>query len=340
MKRYGNVALVCSFVALCLLAVSFSAHGQEQVIKLNYANFFPPIHKQSVIAEQWCRELEKRTNGRVKVNYLPGGTLVPSPQSYEAAVKGIADISMSSQQWMAGRFPLTEGLYLPLGLKDGLAATRMTNEWFRKFKPKEYDDVKVLYHLTPAPGVIMTIKPVPTIDGLKGLKLRAAGDTAKIVSALGAVPVSVPISDIYEGLQRGVMQGVIMPAESLKGWKFGDVIRGMQENPGVAYGSPTILVMNKRKWNSLPPDIQKIMEELNEEWIEKSGKTWVEIDKEGIEYGLSKGMKIIKVSQEDVAKSEALMKPLLDAYVKSMKEKGLPGEESLKWCQDWVKAHQ
>lgn len=97
--------------------------------------------------------------------------------------------------------------------------------------------------------------------------------------------------------------------------------------------------MNKQKWSSLPPDIQKIMEELNEEWIEKTGKTWVEVDKEGIEYGLSKGMKIIKVSKEDVAKFEALMKPLHDAYLKATAEKGLPGLETLKFCQDYIKTH-
>jgi TRAP-type C4-dicarboxylate transport system substrate-binding protein len=339
MKRYQVLVFVCFFAALCLLVTSFPVNAQEKVIRLKYANFFPPVHKQSILAEQWCKELEKRTNGRVKVTYLGGGTLIPAPQSYEGAIRGIADISQSSPQWMAGRFPLTEALYLPLGIKDGIQATRLSNEWFKKFKPKEYDDVKVLYFHTPAPGSIMTLKPIATIDGLKGMKIRAAGDTAKIVTALGAVAVSVPVGDIYEGLQRSVMDGVIFPAEALKGWRFGDLIRGLQDNPGIAYGSPCIVVMNKQKWSSLPPDIQKIMEELNEEWIEKTGKTWVEVDKEGIEYGLSKGMKIMKVSKEDVAKSEALMKPLHDAYLKATADKGLPGLETLKFCQDYIKTH-
>lgn len=339
MNRHRTLCIICFFIGLCVLIASMPAQAQEKVIRLKYANFFPPVHKQSVIADEWCKELEKRTKGRVKVTYLPGGTLVPAPQSYEGAVRGIADISQSSPQWMAGRFPLTEALYLPLGLKDGILATRMTNEWFQRFKPKEYDDVKVLYFHTPAPGSIMTIKQVPTIDGLKGLKIRAAGDTTKIVTALGAIPVSVPVGDIYEGLQRGVMDGLIFPAEALKGWRFGDSIRCLHVNPAIAYGSPNVIIMNKQKWNSLPPDIQQIVEKLNQEWIEKSGKVWVEVDKEGIEYGVSKGMKIVQISKEDVAKTEALMKPLLDDYVKRMKDKGLDGAGTLKWCQDWIKSH-
>jgi TRAP-type C4-dicarboxylate transport system substrate-binding protein len=339
MKRFQVLTFVCFFVALCLLVTSFPANAQEKVIRLKYANFFPPVHKQSVLAEQWCKELEKRTNGRVKITYLPGGTLVPAPQSYEAVVGGIADISQSSPQWMAGRFPLTEALYLPLGLTDGIRATNLTNEWFAKFKPKEYDDTKVLYFHTPAPGCIMTLKPVATIDGVKGLKIRAAGDTAKIVAALGAIPVSVPLGDIYEGLQRGVMDGIIFPPEALKGFRFGDMIRSMQENPAIAYASPCIVVMNKTKWNSLPADIQTIITKLNEEWIDRSGKIWVEVDKEGIEYGISKGMKIVKLSKDDIAKTEAMVKPLLETYVKNMTQKGLPGAETLKYLQDWITAH-
>ena len=136
MKRYQVLDFVCFFVALCLLVTSFPVNAQEKVIRLKYANFFPPVHKQSILAEQWCKELEKRTNGRVKVTYLGGGTLIPAPQSYEGAIRGIADISQSSPQWMAGRFPITEALYLPMGIKDGIQATRLSNEWFKKFKPK------------------------------------------------------------------------------------------------------------------------------------------------------------------------------------------------------------
>jgi TRAP-type C4-dicarboxylate transport system substrate-binding protein len=185
----------------------------------------------------------------------------------------------------------------------------------------------------------MTLKPLPSINDLKNLKIRAAGDTAKIVTAMGAIAVSVPMGDIYEGLQRGVVEGVIFPAEALKGWRFGDLIRGLQDNDGLGYPSAQCLVMNKGKWNSLPADIQKIFEKVSEEYIEKQGRLWDETTKEGIEFGVSKGMKVFKISPEEVAITREKMKPVLADYVKRMKDKGLPGEESLKFLQDFIKSH-
>lgn len=339
MKKYQWSRIICFFVVFCFLGVPCPVKSQEQVIKLKYANYFPPVHKVSINTEQWCKEVEKRTKGRVKIIYVSGGALVPAAQAYEAAVGGIVDISLASQSWSPGRFPLTEVLELPLGYNSALQGTKLANVFYKKFRPKEFDDVKVFYFWAPGPGYVMTVKPIDSIKGLKGLKLRAGGNQAKVARAIGAIPVSVPMGDIYEGLQRGVIDGLFFYAESLKGWKYADFIRGMQDNPGMKFTGGGVIVMNKQKWNSLPTDIQKIMEQVSEEWIDKIGKVFDETGNEGIEYGLSKGMKIFKASPEEVNITINKMKPALDEYVKNMKEKGLPGEEALKFCQDFIKSH-
>jgi TRAP-type transport system periplasmic protein len=339
MKKHGIVCLVVFFAVFCIMAAAGSAQAQEKVIKLKYSNFFPPVHKMSTLADQWCKEVEKRTNGRVKINYFPSSTLVPANQAYEAVVKGIADISMITQQYNTGRFPLTEGIYLPLGVKSSRQATKMVAAWYEKFKPKEYDDAKVLYLYGSGPGNFATLKPLASIKDLKGLKVRCAGDTAKIVAAMGAVPVSIPLADSYDGFQRGVIQGSLLPLESLKGWRFGDLLRGAQINDGLAYTSALGVVMSKQKWASLPADIQKIIEQIDKEWLEKTGAAWDEIDKEGVDFAVSKGLKVFKISKEEAAVTSQKMKPILDDYVKSMKKLGLPGEESLKFLQNWLKAN-
>jgi TRAP-type C4-dicarboxylate transport system substrate-binding protein len=133
--------------------------------------------------------------------------------------------------------------------------------------------------------------------------------------------------------------GSALPTESLKGWKFGDLFKGLQINDGIGYPSALGVVMNKQKWDSLPPDIQKIIEQINKEWIVKTGAAWDEIDKEGVEYGVSKGMKVFTISKEEQAITAQKMKPLLDEYVTNMKKLGLPGEESLKFILDFLKAN-
>jgi TRAP-type transport system periplasmic protein len=339
MKKESLVVFTGVIIIIFALTLFLPGRSQAGTIKLKYASFMPPVHKQSLLSKQWCKELEKRTNGRVKVTYLPGSTLVPAPQGYEAAVRGITDISISAPAWTAGRFPLSEVLDLPLGYKDGLQATLLANEFYKKFKPKEYDDAKILYFWSVAPGVFMTLKPVPTIEGLKGLKMRAGGNQAKIARAMGVTPVSVPIADIYEGLQRAVIDGIVFYPEGLKGWKYADLIRGLQVNPGINYAGACVFAMNKKKWDSLPPDIQDIIEKMNEEWIPKTGEIWTELSKEGIEFGISKGMKVFNISPEEQKKSVEMMKPIFAAYVADMKSKGLPGEEALKFCREWLEAH-
>lgn len=339
MKRFGCTCCGWLIVAFCLLFLAGPVHSDEKVVKLRYATFFPPISGLAGVAEQWCKEVEKRSNGKVKISFHPGGSLAPAPQSYEAAVRGITDISMTATQWTAGRFPMSELIHLPLGVKSAYQGTKMMNAWYEKFKPKEFDDVKVLYLFASGPSNFMTLKPLPSINDLKGMKIRAAGDTSKIVTAMGAVPVSVPIADAYEAYQRGICEGVLLSSETLKSFRWGDLLHGLQLNDGIGAVNALCVVMNKKKWSSLPPDIQKVLDEVSQEWIEKTGKAWDDIDREAIEYSESKGMKVVKISKEEETMTAEKLKPLLDDFVASMKNQGLPGEETLKFAIEYLKAH-
>jgi TRAP-type transport system periplasmic protein len=340
MRRCSTLFLVLFFMVFGILGTVGRARSEDEV-RLKYASFMPPAMTSRLLQDAWCKEVEKRTSGKVKVSFHPGGTLTPAAQAYEAAVKGIADVSVMSQQYNAGRFPLTEALYLPLGIRTASQATKLIGAWYDKFKPKEYDDVKIMFLFCGGPGQFATLKPnAASINDFKGVKVRAAGDSAKIVSAMGAVPVSIPLAESYEGLQRGVIAGSALPTESLKSWKFGDLFKSMQINDGVGYASAMGVVMNKKKWESLSPDIQKTIEQINKEWAAKTGDAWTEMDKEGIDYGVSKGMKVYEISPAEEAATKEKLKPILDAYVANMKKLGLPGEESLKFCLDFVKANK
>jgi TRAP-type C4-dicarboxylate transport system substrate-binding protein len=97
--------------------------------------------------------------------------------------------------------------------------------------------------------------------------------------------------------------------------------------------------MNKEKWDALPKDVQQIIEQINEEWIEKQAKLWDQLDKEAQDYAVSKGVKMVQVSKEEQAKWVPKIRPLLDSYVKDVKKKGLPGDEAVNFCLEYLKAH-
>ncbi len=313
------------------------AMAQTKPIELSYSIFFPAPHKNTVLAGEWAKEIEKRTQGRVKIILFPGGTLTPADKCYDGVVKGISDIGMSVLGYTRGKFPLTEVIDLPLGYKSGVAATGLVNQYYQHFQPKEFEEVKILYLHAHGPGILHTKKAVHNLEDLKGMRIRSTGLSAKVVSALGGIPVAMPMGDTYDALKRGMVEGSMAPQEALQGWKWGEVVKFTTESFGSAYSTAFFVAMNKEKWNALPPEIQKIIEQVNKEWITKTGKNWDAIEKAGRDFTLKLGNQIISLSPEENQIWAKAARPILDDYVSSMKAKNLPGEEALKFCLEKLK---
>jgi len=336
MRRNRLSGVVFGCLLVCLVFTFAAPLASAKTVEMTYSIFFPATHGHCILATEWAKEIEKRTNGAVKINMFPGGTLTPADQCYDGIVKGISDIGMSVVSYVKGRFPLSEVIDLPLGYKKGNQATKLGNAYFAKFKPKEFDDVKIMYFHAHGPGLVNTKKPVYKLEELKGMKLRCTGTSAKVAAALGATPVAMPQTETYDALQKGVVDGVLSPIEVLKGWKFAEVTSCTTQDFGASYSLLFFVAMNKKKWDSLPKDVQATIEKINEEWIEKTANLWVELDEEGTKFALAKGHKIIPLSKEEDARWAEKVKPVLEEYVQNMKAKGLPGAEALKFCQEWL----
>ena len=326
--------LLFSFV---FLAGALSAPAQTKPIELTYSIFFPAPHKNTVLAEEWAKEIGRRTQGKVKITVFPGGTLTPADKCYDGVVKGISDIGMSVMGYTRGKFPLTEVIDLPLGYKNGLSATRLINQYFQKFQPKEFEEVKILYFHAHGPGILHTKKPVEKLEDMKGMRIRSTGLSSKVVSALGGIPVAMPMGETYDALKRGMVDGSMAPPESLEGWKWGEVVKYTTESFGAGYSTGFFVAMNKEKWNALPAEVQKTIEGINKEWIDKTGNSWDEIEKSGKEFTKKLGNKIISLSAEEHTRWEEAVKPILQDYVNAMKAKALPGEEALAFCRQTLK---
>ncbi len=329
-------------VVLCLLACfcfTASSEAQDKVINLKFAHFVPATTAEGKPMQEWANEVGKRTTGRVKVAVYPAGTLMPPQQTYDGITKEVADIGYGIFAYHRGRFPLTEVIDLPLGYKDPAVPSRMINEYYKKFKPKELEDVKVLFLEAHGADIISTRKPISKLADLKGMKLRASGLSAKIVTALGGSAVGLPITDTYDAMSKGVIEGLVLDWGGLLNWRFGELVKYHIQSPGVASTVAFYTVMNKDKWNSLPKDIQTIIDKLDEEWIAKVSNKWADWENTGRAELLKKGGKIITLSSADNAQWAEKMKPILEDYVKAAKGKGLPGDQALKFCQDYLKAN-
>lgn len=327
MKRTVSLCFVALFLGTFLFGAAFMK-AEAAPVKLTYSNFFPPTHIQSKLAEAWCKEVEKRTGGRVVVEYYPGQTLTKANQVYDGVVTGLSDIGLALFAYTRGRFPVMAAVDLPLGYPDGKAATSVVNKVYRKFMPKELEDTQVMYLHAHGPGILHTKgKPIRKLEDLKGMKLRGHGTSAEIVKALGATPVPMPMPELYQSLQKGVVEGALYPIEVNKGWKMGEVTDYTTACFSVAYTSSFFVVMNKEKWQALPPDIRKIIEEINEEWVVKHGEAWVSSDMEGYQYSMTLGHDIIGLDAKEAARWKAAVSPVLNNYIEDMDKKGFNGKE-------------
>lgn len=325
----SKIALFC---LLAFLGTAFIAAAPSGVnagpIKLTYSNFFPPTHIQSKLAEAWSREVEKRTDGTVKIEYYAGQTLTKARDCYDGVVTGLSDIGFSVLAYTRGRFPVMSAVDLPLGYTSGQTATAVVNAVYEKFQPEELSDTQVMYLHAHGPGLLHTKgKAVRKLEDVKGLKVRGHGTSAKVVKALGGTPVPKPMPETYQMLQKGVVDGAVYPFEANKGWKLGEVTDYVTAAFSAAYTTSFFVVMNKDKWNSLPAVVKDVIEEINAEWAVKHGKAWDSSDMAGIQFILSRGNNIIGIDSEEAARWKQAVKPIIDDYVKELDQKGFDGRE-------------
>ncbi len=311
-KQFRSLCLALLCTALLLLgALPVSAASKN----LTFSIFFPPTHDQAVAAVDFAKEVEKRTNGQVTVTPFPGGTLTKAPQVYDGVVTGISDMGNSCFAYTRGRFPVTAALDLPLGYPNGKVASQVVNAFVKEVNPPELQDVKVLYVHAHGPGLLHTKKPVRSLEDLKGMKIRATGLSAKVVEALGAVPVAMPQPGTYEALQKGVVEGTLGPIEVLKGWKQGEVIKYTTECFDIGYTTSMFVVMNRKAWDALPADIQQVIDEVSQEWAAVHGASWDKADADGRAFTQSLGNELISLSPEESARWRKAVEPVINDYI-------------------------
>ncbi|MFV0439037.1 MAG: TRAP transporter substrate-binding protein [Desulfopila sp.] len=343
-----SVGIVLSVLALCCLtpAAAKAAESKEK-ITLTLSHFFPANHY--VNTEEipaWIKAIKEATDDRVEITVYAGGTMLNGPESYDGVVNGIVDITAMVPGWAPGRFPAWEVFDLPgLPMNDAQSAAIITTRAVDQLKELQLTDTKFLWLHSTGPGGIYSKKPVRTPQDLKGMQVYATSVTADIAKALGASPVGGSRGEIYIMLQKGTIDGDISgPPEVLLGYKEAEVIKyvtlqaGQHGLPGF-YNKTHFFVMNLDTWNSLPEDIQKAFNEVNEKFAATAGKIWDSHQQEGLDYAKKVGVEFIELTPEQ---AEEFVKPVLflaDKWAEDMESKGIPGKKILdtvrKICEDY-----
>lgn len=315
------------FVAAVVIGVPWSGTlAEADAINLTYANFPPATTFPCVQMERWVKEVQERTKGKVSVKTFPGGTLLEAKNMFDGVIGGGADIGCLATAYQPGRFKEIEVMDLPIGFPNAAVASAVMWDLYEKYNPESLKKVKVLTLFTCAPAQILGNKPIKNLKDLEGAKLRAAGTGVEWMKLLGAAPVGMPQSDVPEALQKGVVQGNVTSMDVLKDMKYAEYC------PFVTvcdlWVVPFAVVMNKKKWDSLPDDVKKVFDDLRKEQAVWTGKYVDGHAKEAMEWSKKEHkVEFITLSPDEKAKWNAKASPLVEDYVKKMEAAKLPGKQ-------------
>lgn len=336
-KRY--LAVLLAFAALALAACSDQGAGDtsgstpdetaQEVITISYANFPPASTFPCIQMERWADEVEKRTDGRVKVETYPGGTLLSAKNMYRGVLEGQADIGCLSLPYYPGVFPALLSVNLPVGFTNATTASLTLWDLYNKLRPDEMKNVKVVTTFTSAPSNIMSKEPVRSLEDLQGMELRASGALLKMLELMGAKPVGMPMSQTPEALQKGVVKGLVSSLEVLKDFNFAELCRYETITNLPVY--PFAVVMNEDRWNSLPDDVKKVIDELGREQAEWTGDYMDAHIDEALEWSKKNHqIEIYTLAKEDRARIAEIGEGIVEDWKVEAEKAGLDADAILR----------
>jgi TRAP-type C4-dicarboxylate transport system substrate-binding protein len=320
-------------------ALALAAPARAQTIELKVSHFLPPNHTFQKAMVAWGEELEKASNGRLKLRIYPAGQLAGGPnRQFDGARNGISDVAISLHGATPGRYAMTELVSLPFAAPKAGATSAVMSKRLTELAPtylaKEHEGLRILWMAVTPPLMFHSKSPIRTVEDFKGLKVRYAGTQFKnLIDALGAVPLAVPPQETQDGLAKGIVDAATFPYEGAASFDIGTVAKHTLE-PGVSTASFAV-VMNPAKYASLPADLKALIDKTTGPAAAESfGKLWDQAEVEGKKNLLSKGVQVSVLPAGELAKMKKLFAPQVDAAVAEVEKKGEAGR---KFFDEYVK---
>ncbi|WP_020560791.1 TRAP transporter substrate-binding protein [Thiofilum flexile] len=327
-------------LATCLLAPVTQA--AEEII-LKFSHFLPPISAAQVnVFEPWCEKIATESQGRMKCQIYPSMQLGGTPPQLLNQVKdGVVDITWILPGYNPGRFPVSEVFELPFITSTHEASSRALWDFMQKHSAKELAGIKPLATWVNGPNALhLRDKKVETLADLKGLKVRAPSRLSnKLLAALGATPVGMPVPQMAESLSKGVINGALVPWEVVPATKAQEFTKYHADFGGdkTMITTTMILAMNQKKYDSLPDDLKKVID--NNSGADTS--VWVaarfkEADIKGREVTEKQGNTIYTISAEEMEQWKKAAQPVIEGWIEELSAKGVDAKQLYQEAVDLV----
>ena len=338
--------LLKSSAAAALGTPVFSSLAQQTVTLKFHTFMSPQSNVWLAMHKPWMEKVEKESGGRIKFEGYPAMQLGGTPvQLYDQVKDGVVDVVWTLPGNTAGRFPRIEVFELPFMMSNAEATSKAFWEYVQTAAPDEFKDTQVLALQVHGPGVIHTVdKPIKSINDMRGLKLRApTRQVTKLMSVLGATPVGMPLPQIPDALSKGTINGCVIPWEVVPSVKVNELTKFHAEfDPagGSLYTTMFVMAMNKAKYNSLAPELKKVID--NNSGLATSarfGKVQQGNDVPGRKTASDRGNTIYTVSAAEAQEFRRKSRTVELQWVEDMNKKGYDGKKLLDTARSLIEKH-
>ncbi len=317
---------------LCLAWAAQPAAAQEEAqYRLKLSTYVPSVHHQySVTFVNWANELAERSNGRLVLDMYPAEQLGKLSQQYNLVRRGDVDIAFVLHGIPAGRFPLTELAHLPMLFRSGEQSAQVLMDLVPDYLAAEHRGVRILYIFGHSPGVIYTAtRPVRVPEDLRGLRIRHPSSViGETLRTWGASPAGMPVSELASNLDKGVIDGLVMPYDGGFGFRLAPYLDYATEI--FSYVNTFAVVMNQRSYDELPADLQRLIDDTTGKRAAREvGARWDAMEVPGKEYMLANGVEIISLSDAERAVFAEAAADFVERRIAAAEARGLPASEFL-----------
>ncbi len=317
--RLINAAAVLSVLA------AGGASAQDK-IEIKVSHYAPPTHGWTVdVLQPWAEDMDKRTGGKVAVRIFAANSPFGNVANQADQVKaGVTDMGWGLNGVPRGRFLRTLIMDMPFMAETSDAATRAVWSMLKSHLAEDYKDfhtVAVMCH--NAGDFFMRDKKLDSLEDLKGLRIRApSAQVQALLTHIGATPVTMGPAQIYEALEKGTLDGISMVPDGVRGFRLDGLIKHWFG--AKIYTTCFHMLMNQRKYESLPPDVKKAIDETTgDAWVNRFGQLWNKWDQAGIDALKARGVTMQAVPAETRAKWKEQMKPVIDAQLAELEKQGV-----------------
>ena len=324
-----------TLIALACASASLAASADPVILKV--AHFWPATAlSQQKVLEPWCAKIAQESNNTLQCQIYPsmqlGGT---PPQLIQQAIDGVADIVWTLPGYTAGRFPSMEVMELPFLTKDAEGGSRAAWEIYQKYGQKDFAGLKALaFHVHDRGQIHNNKRPITKVADFKGLKMRAPTRlTNKMIAALGATPVAMPMPQTPDAVSKGVVDGYVLPWEVVPTMKLHEMTKYHSEinppQPGL-YTTLFTIAMNQAKYDSLTPEQEKVIDaNSGVDFSAAIGKAWDESAPAARKQAQERGNQFNTIGAAEVEGFQKATARVATDWVKEVTAKGYDGKAML-----------